>query len=379
MRAMTSIDLIARQSALLSFVRKFEQGHGSTPSYAEMKEALIGKRHSSPRLRFGRAGVYFSHPWPGSLPKALGGSMNNCALPRSALLVNRKHGRCEFDVEVEAISPGMHAPVAVWAKGYHVPRIVRAAICHPANVMWLEVRNPIRPQERGRAFASLAGAFCSRDYVITDVPAAFEYGRRCFRLAWTFLGGGNCLFSKLLKFDRSSFSGGRFFLHYLDNTGNRPQLEHHSVAKIFFPIGSAFDVMGFVDEFVFKSQASFGFGKKKQAFTLDRMFSNCLVAGSHRHVANLTFSEVFKYPFGLPTIGVSVFCPFFAGNDDNQGMQRGRDDAALLLTAKTRMNVFAPIVNPTALKAPTHRFPPDVFAPHGQFHFAGDLSMGEAA
>ena len=37
---MTTIGLTARQSELLAFVREFEHGHGFTPSYAAMKEAL---------------------------------------------------------------------------------------------------------------------------------------------------------------------------------------------------------------------------------------------------------------------------------------------------------------------------------------------------
>jgi hypothetical protein len=88
------------------------------------------------------------------------------------------------------------------------------------------------------------------------------------------------------------------------------------------------------------------------------MLGNRSVAGTHSHVTDLAFVEIFKGTVGPVTVRVSVLKSRFARDDDQKRVPHRRYDSAPPLATK-HMDVAPPIVDPANLKAPTH------VPPHG--------------
>src|SRR6476620_3497746 len=84
------------------------------------------------------------------------------------------------------------------------------------------------------------------------------------------------------------------------------------------------------------------------------MLCNRSIASAKTHVANLAFAKVFEHAVGPITIGISMFKPLFACDDNHQRMLRRRYDSTLLLSAKARVNIGTPIVDTAGFKSVGH-------------------------
>jgi hypothetical protein len=290
-----------------------------------------------------------------------------------------EHRYCQRSVVGRPISSRMNSSVAIRAKRNDVPRIVGATIGHSSNVMRFQVWNSIRTKKGGRGFAPFAIAHSSGNDIVTNISTAFENSSRHLRFAWAVFRRLHGLFAHCCEIRRRHSDCRRDLFNDLDNASDGPQLKDDGVSDIVFTIWRAFDVVRVIDKLILKSEAGFCFGKKKQALTVNGVVRYCFVAGANGHVADLAFAKVFKHTIRTPSVSIAVFKAFLAGNDNDQSMLGRRDDAALLLAPIRCVNVFAPIVNTAALKAPTHGISPTTYTPIGPFHFDREFTMGAAA
>jgi hypothetical protein len=86
------------------------------------------------------------------------------------------------------------------------------------------------------------------------------------------------------------------------------------------------------------------------------MLRDSAIAPLELHVTNLAFAEIFKHTISAVSITVAVLEPFFARDENYQWVFRGRNDAALLLTAEPEMDVFTATIDAAYFKSPTHLF-----------------------
>src|SRR5690606_1287560 len=127
-----------------------------------------------------------------------------------------------------------------------------------------------------------------------------------------------------------------------------------------FAIRGAFSVMPFVYELASEKQASGMFVEKQNAPAVLRCVANGTFARLHDHVANLAHAEVLENPIVTPSIGVAMMLARGARDDKDRAKDSfvvipiGGDDAAPLRSAKPRVNVPAPVIDATLLKAPAH-------------------------
>ena len=71
------------------------------------------------------------------------------------------------------------------------------------------------------------------------------------------------------------------------------------------------------DHFSIKSKARGRLSEEKEAFPAGRVLGDGFIAASKLHVADLTFSKIFKNAIGPEPVGVAMLETLFASDDDD--------------------------------------------------------------
>ena len=116
-----------------------------------------------------------------------------------------------------------------------------------------------------------------------------------------------------------------------------------------------------------EAEAVWGLSEQKERSALSRMCGDGAVPARQLHVTDLAFPEILKHPVRAAAIRVAVFKPLFTCYDDHERMLSGRDDAALLLPTKSRVNVGSTVIYAAAFEAP------------GQFSLANGSDVRESS
>jgi hypothetical protein len=196
----------------------------------------------------------------------------------------------------------------------------------------------------------------SRHNIVSDISTALKNCRRRFGLAWAFLGCSEGTFAQFLKL---CIRGGRLGIQFFNDFRNavyRTELKNNGVSQVAFTVRRLLDVVAFVDHLIFEPEALLRLLEEQKALAVERVVCDRGVAFLHCHWANLAFAEIFKGTIRTQPVGVSMLQAFFAGDDNDQCMFGGRNDATLLLATKSCVYFPAPVVNPPALKSPAHTF-----------------------
>lgn len=264
---------------------------------------------------------------------------------------NRFHRGQELGVVPRAISARVNASVAVRTKSNDKPRVVRATIAEPPNVVWLEIGNSVRPKERSGLTAPLTMALCSSDNVVAHVAATLKHSGNGLNFARRGICCGEGPPAQLREIEIR----GCLALYNFDNAGDGAELKNNRVAHFARLVRCALYVVPFANILVFEAKAILRFPEKQQARSVRRMCSDPGVSPLHHHVAKLALTKIFEYAVIALAIRVSVDEPFLTGDDENDIVLSRRDDPTLLLPAKPGVNIAPAVVNPPALEPPRHR------------------------
>lgn len=133
------------------------------------------------------------------------------------------------------------------------------------------------------------------------------------------------------------------------------QLEDNGVAHVSRPIGCPLDMVANARHLAEEAHARALLSEQKQALAVCDVVSNGFVAPRPSHVAKLAFPEIVKLSIGAPSVIVPVLGTVIPGNDDDQGVFGGGDNAPLPLSAESFMNIAAAIVDRLPLETPPHQ------------------------
>jgi len=251
----------------------------------------------------------------------------------------------------------MDAAVAGRAKRDYKTRVIRTTVADAADMVGLEVPCTVGPLEWARSAATLTTSVRSREDVGAHVRAPFIYvlsatAGRCRR------------FGRLIRSTTQLWQGkSRSRLILLPplfgvrvDSGKASQLEYYCLPHITISVRCFFEVMPFANPLPFKTKTGIALSAEQQkAFSLGDVIADSAIATHKRHVANLPLAEILKDPIRPQTIGVTMLLPFGACDDEDDRMAAGGDDASPQLSAKTSMDIAAPIVRPPKFKLPAHR------------------------
>lgn len=261
------------------------------------------------------------------------------------------HSLKQLSVELLAINSGMHATVAIRAKSDDIAWIVRAAVAQTANVVRLQVRSAISANKRRRRFATLAMTFRSRDNVGVNNLASLINVHRCSLLTRLHDRRREGSFSQLMQTIGRCFDICKcVFLKHLKRT----KFEDDRLTRVSIAIGRRLKVVAGIDHWTFEFQTFPLLLEKKQIATFLPVLQDRFVACAKGHVTFLSLAEVVKRTIGITAVRVAVRKSGLASDDEDHRMLGRRDDAALLLSPKSRMNVLSSIVDTPTFKTP-HR------------------------
>ena len=369
---MNGFGITPKQREFLDAFTAFENTNGYAPSYDEMKtrSALSPSAISNLVDELEQRGYLCRLP---NRSRSGGAAMRLIAWFNSAHLFSKRR------IVSAAICARMNAAVTIGAERNYVSRIVRAAVRQTSNMMRLEIWHPASSQKRGRGSAPFTVPLGSCYDVIANMAATLKNARGGLGFAGAFFCGRHRQGSKSRKIGFCRGSLGRNVFHDLCDVLDRPQFENNRLAQIALAIRRLLNMVRFVDELAFKTQTGLFLFEEEEAFPVGRMVRDRFIAGSQRHVADLAFAEVFEHSVSPCPVGIPVFKPFLAGNDNHKVVLCRRDDPALLLAPKARVNIPSAIVNLPALKAPAHALPLTFSTLARQSHGATEFSTGEAA
>ncbi len=264
--------------------------------------------------------------------------------------LDRLHLIPEVAIVRRAVGARMNASMTVRTQSYNEPRIVRAAIGKPANVVRLQVGNAVCPYKWGRLAATFAMSNCSRNHVITNITASLEnrgargaFGRCGFR----------CSKRPFPKGREGSVRRGQIG-HAFDNIFDQSQFKNDRITQVAEPIGGRANLVALADHFPLENNASRGDFEKQYAFAVRGMMGDCSVTLLHDHVTDLALAKILEDAVIAPTVAVSVFFAFFTGENDDNGVFGGGSDPAALLAIESGMNISAPAIHPANFKSPSH-------------------------
>lgn len=267
----------------------------------------------------------------------------------------------------------VNAAMAIRTERNHKARMVRPSVTYAANVVRLEVGRSVEPRKRSPGFAAFAAAYRPGKHVVPDVGASLvDVPNAGYLVRRKDAGGGERAPLKLVERRVRRALGGCCF-HPFNDRRQRPKFKNNRIPLIAVPVGSAPNVVPFVDHFVYELQSSVRAPKEKEAFAAGGVICDGLVARIHSHVADLTFAKVLEDAIGPPFIGISVLASFLPCDDEDQRKPPGHENATLLLSPEARVNVLASIIDAPLLKAPAHHRLPACLPNSGTMTRAGSI------
>ncbi|TKW68319.1 MAG: hypothetical protein DI616_04290 [Paracoccus denitrificans] len=127
------------------------------------------------------------------------------------------------------------------------------------------------------------------------------------------------------------------------------QKDNH-VSHITFDILAPFDTMTCIALGSDKAEALSFLLEKQQGLFIRKMLRDGQIASDKLHVTTLPLTIVFHDTIGPNAIVIPVRRAAISGDYEDNIMPAGCNNAALLLTAKTIMQIFSPVIDPTGNK-----------------------------
>ncbi|MGF6174729.1 hypothetical protein ABIE33_003037 [Ensifer sp. 4252] len=177
------------------------------------------------------------------------------------------HEKKKLSVEGFTVGSRMNASVAVRTKPNDKPRVVRAAIAKPSNVVWLEIGNSVRPKERSRLTAPLTIALRSSDNVVAHIAATLKHSGNGLSLARRGICRGESALAKLGEVQIH----GSVALNYFNYGGDRPEFENNGIAHFACLVRRALNVVPLANIFVLEAKAVLRFAEEQEARAIPRM------------------------------------------------------------------------------------------------------------
>lgn len=262
-----------------------------------------------------------------------------------------RHSRSQLSIVRRPVDAKMHAPMAIRAQRYDVRGVVRAAVAHSANVVWLEICRAVRPLKGSSLTTAFAGAICTREDIGSDVSASVKDVAHGLRRSK----------HRLRRLESSCPQRGEIaivFILVVDDGRDaieRAQLENERVAKCSCAVSLLLNAVTRANVLAFEAQHTIiGFRKEQQALARGGMLGDGSVALIHYHGAVATFADILENSIVPLYVDISVVEPLLTRDQDDERVLGRCDDAALLLPAVGRVNVSTTIVSPVSLKRPRH-------------------------
>ncbi|ESX86946.1 hypothetical protein X756_17220 [Mesorhizobium sp. LSHC412B00] len=268
-----------------------------------------------------------------------------------SIRLNLDHTLKHPSIVVTPICSRMRTPVAVWAKPDHEAGIVRSAIAEPTNMMWLKIRDAVRPKERCGLAAALTISSCASHDVVAHITAALDYGALGHSPAWGFYRRRERTCAE--RVDIAAYLWLHLLCGFLDRL-QRAQFKDDRLAHVAVAIRCLLSVIARAYHLAFEAKTCWELSKKKEIATIRQVICDRSVAAGYLHISSLSFSEILKRAVGKKPVGIAVFKSFLTCDDDYNLVSGRRDNSALLLPAEVRVNVSTPIVNPAAFESPSH-------------------------
>lgn len=249
----------------------------------------------------------------------------------------------------------MNTTVTVRTKANHKTRVVGSAIAGTSNVMRFQVGRAIRAQEGRRLAASFTLSFAAGQDVVANVTRSLVDG--ALNLSNWNRGRGRRVGSCSQRRQIRGYHLG--CLNGINHSFQRTQFENNRLSNNALGIGALRIVPAFADHLTAETQRARRvlLFEEQKVLAVFGMVGDGAIAPHHRHVAFLAFAIIFKHAIVPPSVSIAVVETGFTGHDDDQVMAGGRNDAALLLPLKPRVDISAACVGAPWFKSPSHRFP----------------------
>lgn len=264
-----------------------------------------------------------------------------------------RHARLQLGIVCRTIDPEVHAPMAIRTQRYDVRRVIWAAVAHAAKMVGLEVCGAIWSAERSFLLTAFTIITSARQDIASYVAASSDYASQCIVSRQVTICRSDCSVPKFCKIGIRQFLF--IYFDYRIYSVQWTQLKRESIAFCVVRIAAPLHAKARTNPVAFESEHTLPeLSEKQEIFAVARMISDRGIALVHGHVAGLPLANVFEDPILTKGVHVSVLATNLAGDEDDNWISRRCDDAALLLTAVGRMNVFAPVVNPSSFEWPLH-------------------------
>ncbi|MBP2495420.1 hypothetical protein ABID82_002248 [Methylobacterium sp. PvP062] len=263
--------------------------------------------------------------------------------------LNVRHSCHKFSVVSNTINRIMRPAMTGWAETDDEPWVIGASVTQPPKMVRLQVWAAIRSIEGCIFSAALTADASPREYISTDViTTLIDVPARRYR-SLRRANRSECSFSQLLE--RNVF---RLNLNIVQERLEWAKFEDERQAHFFQAVRGLALLVALTNPFSLILQSSVALLLKEQkALAGGRVQEYSAISGIHRHWADLTFSEVLEDTVITEAILIPMTAPLLAGDYDDERMRSRRDDASLLLTIKSAMDVGAPIVGAPNLKWPS--------------------------
>lgn len=268
-----------------------------------------------------------------------------------------QHLGTQIRFKLNGVAAEMSPPVAVWAKCYYIPWIVRSSIGDPSNMVGLKIGGASRAKEWRRRTAVFAGAGRPSKDVVSHIRGPLINGAST---RFTFQHGSCCGVSTSSKQTEVLGRGRReLFLCVVCHSIKRPQLEDNRFSEFPFAIAAIFEVPALADHFVLEDDmpGAILLFEEQQGPSIDKVICDRFVSTCQGHVTRLAFTEVLNQAIGVLAIIVAELKPTLSTDDEYNRVLRWGDDSALALPAEANMNVLAAIVGSATLKSECHFAP----------------------